>query len=59
VDLLDLTDEPDPRFPVPGHILSVGGDALKMGTTRASNPMKRDLKLPILVNGLGVFFRYF
>jgi hypothetical protein len=28
VDSLDLADEPHPRFPVPGHILSFGGDAL-------------------------------
>jgi len=29
VDSLDLTYEPHPRFPVQGHILSVGGDALR------------------------------
>ncbi len=28
-DSLDLTHEPHPRFPVQGHILSIGGDALK------------------------------
>jgi hypothetical protein len=28
VDPLDWTDEPHPRFPVQGHILSIGGDAL-------------------------------
>jgi hypothetical protein len=28
-DSLDLTNEPHPRFPVEGHILSIGGDALK------------------------------
>ncbi len=28
VDSLDLTYEPHPRFPVQGHILNAGGDAL-------------------------------
>jgi hypothetical protein len=28
VDALNLTHEPHPRFPAPGHVLSVGGDAL-------------------------------
>jgi hypothetical protein len=28
LDPLDLTDEPHPRFPVQGHTLSGGGDAL-------------------------------
>ncbi len=28
MDVLDWTDEPHPRFPVQGHILSIGGDAL-------------------------------
>jgi hypothetical protein len=28
-DSLDLTNEPHPRFLVQGHILSIGGDALK------------------------------
>jgi hypothetical protein len=30
VDSLDWTDEPHPRFPGQGHILSVGGDALSV-----------------------------
>ncbi len=30
MDSLDLTDEPHPRLPVQGHILSVGGDAISM-----------------------------
>jgi hypothetical protein len=29
VDSLDLTNEPHPRFPVQGRILSFGGDALR------------------------------
>jgi hypothetical protein len=29
VDSPDWTGEPHPRFPVQGHILSIGGDALK------------------------------
>jgi hypothetical protein len=28
LDSLDLTAVPHPRFPVPGHILSIGGDVL-------------------------------
>jgi hypothetical protein len=28
VDSLDLTHEPHPRFPLEGHILNIGGDAL-------------------------------
>jgi hypothetical protein len=30
LDSLDLTAAPHPRFPVQSHILSVGGDALKL-----------------------------
>jgi hypothetical protein len=29
VDSMDLIDEPHSRFPVQGHILSIGEDALK------------------------------
>jgi len=29
VDSMDLIDEPHSRFLVQGHILSIGGDALK------------------------------
>ncbi len=28
VDSLDWVDQPHPRFPIQGHILSIGGDAL-------------------------------
>jgi hypothetical protein len=31
VDSLDLSDELHPQFPVQGHILSTGGDALMWG----------------------------
>jgi hypothetical protein len=30
VDSLEWTDEPHPRFPGQGHILSAGGDALSV-----------------------------
>ncbi len=41
VDLLDLTDEPHPRFPVPGHILSVGGDPLRWDNGSIKSHEKR------------------
>jgi len=31
VDALDLSDELLPKYPVLGHILSIGGDALMRG----------------------------
>jgi hypothetical protein len=39
VDSLDLTDEPHPRFSVQGHILSVGGDGLRITWDNPSSPV--------------------
>ncbi len=41
VDLRDLNDEPCPRFPVQGHILSFGGDVLRWDNQSIKSHEKR------------------